>query len=102
MPLVDLKNRDRAAPTAQPTAQECKNSRAGPLAGLALIDTTLALGDLDDYCLAFSAHPDLWRRLALKDRCVVILVRAELRPAELPPDAGVHGSYSEPGAGTPT
>jgi RNA polymerase sigma-70 factor (ECF subfamily) len=37
--------------------------RDGPAAGLALIDTLLAGGDLDDYYLAHSARADLCRRL---------------------------------------
>ncbi len=37
--------------------------RDGPGAGLALIDTILARGDLDDYHLAHAAHADLCRRL---------------------------------------
>jgi RNA polymerase sigma-70 factor (ECF subfamily) len=37
--------------------------RDGPLAGLALIDTLLARGDLRDYHLAHSARADLSRRL---------------------------------------
>jgi RNA polymerase sigma-70 factor (ECF subfamily) len=37
--------------------------RDGPAAGLALIDTILARGDLEDYHLAHSARADLCRRL---------------------------------------
>ena len=37
--------------------------RDGPAAGLALIDTILARGDLADYHLAHSARADLCRRL---------------------------------------
>jgi RNA polymerase sigma-70 factor (ECF subfamily) len=37
--------------------------RDGPAAGLALIDTILARGDLSDYHLAYSARADLCRRL---------------------------------------
>jgi len=37
--------------------------RDGPVAGLALIDTILARGDLADYHLAHSARADLCRRL---------------------------------------
>jgi len=37
--------------------------RDGPAAGLALIDTLLADGELDDYHLAHSARADLCRRL---------------------------------------
>jgi RNA polymerase sigma-70 factor (ECF subfamily) len=38
--------------------------RDGPAAGLALIDTILARGDLQDYHLAHAAHADMCRRLA--------------------------------------
>ncbi len=37
--------------------------RDGPAAGLALIDTILSRGDLNDYHLAHSARADLCRRL---------------------------------------
>ena len=37
--------------------------RDGPLAGLELIDTILARGDLADYHLAHSARAELCRRL---------------------------------------
>lgn len=41
--------------------------RDGPSAGLALIDTILARGDLADYHLAHSARADLCRRLGRKE-----------------------------------
>lgn len=50
-PIVEL---NRAAAVAM---------QDGPLAGLALIDTILARGDLGDYPLAHSAHAELCRRL---------------------------------------
>src|SRR6202041_2608945 len=37
--------------------------RDGPLAGLALVDSILARGELEDYYLAHSARADLCRRL---------------------------------------
>jgi RNA polymerase sigma-70 factor (ECF subfamily) len=37
--------------------------RDGPAAGLALIESILARGDLADYHLAHAAHADLCRRL---------------------------------------
>jgi RNA polymerase sigma-70 factor (ECF subfamily) len=37
--------------------------RDGPAAGLTLIESILARGDLDDYHLAHAAHADLCRRL---------------------------------------
>ncbi|HUR21559.1 MAG TPA: RNA polymerase sigma factor [Vicinamibacterales bacterium] len=41
--------------------------RDGPAAGLALIDTVLAAGELDGYYLAHSARADLCRRLGYTD-----------------------------------
>jgi RNA polymerase sigma-70 factor (ECF subfamily) len=41
--------------------------RDGPRAGLALVDTLLARGELTDYRLAHAAHADLCRRLGLVD-----------------------------------
>jgi len=40
--------------------------RDGPAAGIAIIDTILARGELADYCLAHSARADLCRRLGRK------------------------------------
>jgi RNA polymerase sigma-70 factor (ECF subfamily) len=37
--------------------------RDGPAAGLAIVDTIMSSGDLDDYHLAHSARADLCRRL---------------------------------------
>lgn len=50
--------------------------RDGPSAGLALIDTILARGDLTDYRLAHSARADLYRRLGQKEEARAAYQRA--------------------------
>jgi len=44
--------------------------REGPAAGLALIDSILKRGELEDYYLAHSARADLLRRLGRKDEAI--------------------------------
>jgi RNA polymerase sigma-70 factor, ECF subfamily len=44
--------------------------REGPAAGLALIDSILKRGNLEDYYLAHSARADLLRRLGRKDEAI--------------------------------
>jgi RNA polymerase sigma-70 factor (ECF subfamily) len=50
--------------------------RDGPLAGLALIDTILARGDLADYHLLHAARADLCRRLGRKEEAQTAYTRA--------------------------
>jgi RNA polymerase sigma-70 factor (ECF subfamily) len=63
-PVIEL---NRAAAVAM---------RDGPAAGLALIDTIMARGDLDTYYLAHSARADLCRRLGKKDEARAAYQRA--------------------------
>ncbi len=63
-PVIEL---NRAAAVAM---------RDGPAAGLALIDTIMARGDLDAYYLAHSARADLCRRLGKKDEARAAYERA--------------------------
>ena len=63
-PVIEL---NRAAAVAM---------RDGPAAGLALIDTIMARGDLDAYYLAHSARADLCRRLGRKDEARAAYQRA--------------------------
>lgn len=50
--------------------------RDGPAAGLALIDTILARGELTDYYLAHAARADLYRRLGKSDEARVAYQQA--------------------------
>jgi RNA polymerase sigma-70 factor (ECF subfamily) len=50
--------------------------RAGPAAGLALVDAILARGDLQDYRLAHAARADLCRRLERRDEARAAYERA--------------------------
>jgi RNA polymerase sigma-70 factor (ECF subfamily) len=63
-PVIEL---NRAAAVAM---------RDGPAAGLALIDTVLARGDLADYQFAHSARGELLRRLGRKDEARAAYERA--------------------------
>ncbi len=63
-PVIEL---NRAAAVAM---------RDGPGAGLALIDTIMARGDLDGYYLTHSARADLCRRLGRKDEARAAYQRA--------------------------
>jgi RNA polymerase sigma-70 factor (ECF subfamily) len=61
--LYDLLARAESSPVVELNRAVAVAMRDGPEAGLALIDATLARGDLEDYHLAHSARADLCRRL---------------------------------------
>jgi RNA polymerase sigma-70 factor (ECF subfamily) len=63
--LYDVLVRVEPSPVVELNRAVAVAMRDGPLAGLALIDTILARGDLADYHLAHSARADLCRRLGL-------------------------------------
>ena len=64
--LYDVLARVEPSPVVELNRAVAVAMRDGPLAGLALIDTILARGDLPDYHLAHSARADLYRRLGRK------------------------------------
>ena len=61
--LYDLLLRASPSPVVELNRAVAVAMRDGPLAGLTLVDTILARGDLGDYYLAHSARADLCRRL---------------------------------------
>jgi RNA polymerase sigma-70 factor (ECF subfamily) len=61
--LYDVLMRAEPSPVVELNRAAAVAMRDGPAAGLALIDTILARGDLADYPLAHSARADLCRRL---------------------------------------
>ena len=61
--LYDVLLRVEPTPVVELNRAVAIAMRDGPAAGLALIETILARGDLDDYHLAHAAHADLCRRL---------------------------------------
>ena len=61
--LYDLLVRAEPSPVVELNRAVAVAMRDGPAAGLALIDTILAGGDLSDYHLAHAARADLCRRL---------------------------------------
>ena len=61
--LYDVLARADPSPVVELNRAAAMAMHGGPEAGLALIDTILARGDLDDYHLAHSARADLCRRL---------------------------------------
>ena len=61
--LYDVLARADPSPVVELNRAAAVAMHNGPEAGLALIDTILARGDLDDYHLAHSARADLCRRL---------------------------------------
>jgi len=61
--LYDVLARADPSPVVELNHAVAVAMRDGPVAGLALIDTILARGDLGDYHLAHSARADLCRRL---------------------------------------
>jgi RNA polymerase sigma-70 factor (ECF subfamily) len=63
--LYDLLLRADPSPVIELNRAVAVAMRDGPAAGLALIDSILARGDLDDYYLAHSARADLRRRLGM-------------------------------------
>lgn len=61
--LYDLLQRASPSPVVELNRAVAVAMRDGPLAGLTLVDSILARGDLADYHLAHSARADLCRRL---------------------------------------
>jgi RNA polymerase sigma-70 factor, ECF subfamily len=61
--LYDVLLRVEPTPVVELNRAVAIAMRDGPAAGLALIESILARGDLDDYHLAHAAHADLCRRL---------------------------------------
>jgi RNA polymerase sigma-70 factor, ECF subfamily len=61
--LYDLLQRASPSPVVELNRAVAVAMRDGPLAGLTLVDSILARGDLGDYYLAHSARADLCRRL---------------------------------------
>jgi RNA polymerase sigma-70 factor (ECF subfamily) len=61
--LYDVLLRADPSPVIELNRAVAVAMRDGPLAGLALIDTILKRGDLNDYHLAHAARADLCRRL---------------------------------------
>src|SRR5262249_24421551 len=61
--LYDLLLSGEPSPVIELNRAVAVAMRDGPAAGLALIDTILARGDLVDYHLAYAARADLCRRL---------------------------------------
>jgi RNA polymerase sigma-70 factor (ECF subfamily) len=61
--LYDVLMRADASPVVELNRAVAIAMRDGPAAGLALIDTILARGDLESYHLAHSARAELYRRL---------------------------------------
>jgi RNA polymerase sigma-70 factor (ECF subfamily) len=61
--LYDLLQRASPSPVVELNRAVAIAMRDGPLAGLTLVESILARGDLEDYHLAHSARADLYRRL---------------------------------------
>jgi RNA polymerase sigma-70 factor (ECF subfamily) len=61
--LYDVLARVEPSPVVELNRAVAIAMRDGPAAGLALLDTILASGDLEDYHLAHAARADLYRRL---------------------------------------
>jgi RNA polymerase sigma-70 factor (ECF subfamily) len=68
--LYDVLLRANASPVIELNRTVAVAMREGPAAGLALIDSILKRGDLEDYYLAHSARADLLRRLGRKDEAI--------------------------------
>jgi RNA polymerase sigma-70 factor, ECF subfamily len=61
--FYDLLQQASPSPVAELNRAVAVAMRDGPLAGLTLVDTILARGELEDYYLAHSVRADLYRRL---------------------------------------
>jgi RNA polymerase sigma-70 factor, ECF subfamily len=61
--LYDLLQRTSPSPVVELNRAVAVAMRDGPLAGLALVESLLARGDLEDYYLAHSVRADLYRRV---------------------------------------
>jgi RNA polymerase sigma-70 factor (ECF subfamily) len=74
--LYDLLLRAEPSPVIELNRAVAVAMRDGPEAGLNLVDTLLARGDLDGYHLAYAAKADLCRRLGRKAEAVAAYERA--------------------------
>jgi RNA polymerase sigma-70 factor (ECF subfamily) len=74
--LYDLLLRASPSPVVELNRAVAVAMRDGPLAGLTLVDTILARGDLGDYYLAHSARADLCRRLGKREEARASYERA--------------------------
>ena len=74
--LYDLLLRAEPSPVIELNRAVAVAMRDGPEAGLNLVDTLLAGGDLDGYHLAYAAKADLCRRLGRKAEAVAAYERA--------------------------
>jgi RNA polymerase sigma-70 factor (ECF subfamily) len=83
--LYDLLLKADPSPVVELNRAAAIAMRDGPAAGLALIDSILARGDLEDYQLAHSARADLCRRLGRYPEARTSYLRA-LELARLAPD----------------
>jgi len=68
--LYDVLLQANASPVIELNRAVAVAMREGPAAGLALIDSILQRGDLEDYYLAHSARADLLRRQGRKDEAI--------------------------------
>jgi RNA polymerase sigma-70 factor (ECF subfamily) len=82
--LYDVLMRAEPSPVVELNRAVAVAMRDGPAAGLALIDTILARGDLADYPLAHSARADLCRRLGKTGDARVSYERALLLTRQEP------------------
>lgn len=74
--LYDLLLRAEPSPVIELNRAVAVAMRDGPEAGLNLVDTLLARGDLDGYHLAYAAKADLCRRLGRKAEAIAAYERA--------------------------
>jgi len=82
--LYDVLVRVEPTPVVELNRAAAVAMRDGPAAGLALIDSILARGDLADYHLAHSARADLCRRLGRRSEAVAAYRRALALVVQLP------------------
>jgi len=74
--LYDVLLRVEASPIVELNRAAAVGMRDGPEAGLALVDTILARGDLGDYALAHAARADLARRAGRRADAIAAYERA--------------------------
>jgi RNA polymerase sigma-70 factor, ECF subfamily len=82
--LYDVLFRAEPSPIVELNRAAAIAMRDGPEAGLALIDTILARGDLTDYALAHSARADLCRRLGRAADALAAYERALVLTSQAP------------------
>jgi RNA polymerase sigma-70 factor (ECF subfamily) len=74
--LYDALQRMEPSPVIELNRAVAVAMRDGPQAGLEIIDSILAKGDLSEYHLAHSARAELCRRLGMKDEARIAFERA--------------------------